>query len=130
MTERTAWYEKRGITKGRYLELKGIAAQYDWMRAQERKLRMGEVDREEGGNKTWQKKDPTGNAAIAIVGKSYAGKIRAVEESAKAVDMLLWKYILRCVTRGESWDKMMLPCGQRQFYAKRRLFFIELDKRI
>lgn len=130
MTERTAWYERRGITKGRYLELKGIASQYDWMRSQERKLRMGEVDREESGNKTWHKKDPTGNTALAMISRSYAPRIQAIEEAAKAVDISLWKYIIRCVCRGESWEKMTPPCGQRQFYAKRRLFFAELDKRI
>lgn len=130
MTERTAWYEKRGITRGRYLELKGIASQYDWMRTQERKLRLGEIDREEGGNRTWRQKDPTGNAAILLATKSYVPRIQAIEEAAKAVDAFLWKYILRCVTRGESWEKMQPPCGRRQFYSKRRLFFAELDKRV
>lgn len=130
MTERTAWFEKRGITKGRYMELKGIASQYDWMKRQEKKLQAGEIDRNESGNVVWRKKDPTGNAAIGLVSKSYAPRIKAIEDSAKAADAFLWKYILRCVCRGESWEKMQPPCGRRQFHARRRLFFAELDKRV
>lgn len=130
MTERTAWLEKRGITKARYMELKGIAGQYDWMKAQEKKLRAGIVDRREGGNSTWQKKDPTGNAAMMMISKSYAPRIKAIEEAAKAADGFLWKYLLRCVARGESWETMQPPCGRRQFYARRRMFFAELDKRV
>ena len=130
MRERTAWYEKRGITKGRYLELKGIASQYDWMCSQERKLRMGEIDREESGNSTWKKKDPTGNMAMMLIGKSYAPRIQAIEDAARAVDPLMWKYILDNVARGKPWIDGITPCGQRQFYAKRRLFFAELHKRI
>lgn len=130
MQERTAWYEKRGITRGRYLELKGIAAQYEEMKEAERKLRRGEIDREESGNVVWKKKDPTGNAAVAMIERSNAPRIRAIEEAAKAVDGRLWQYILRCVSAGESWTTMTPPCGQRQFYAKRRLFFYELHKRI
>lgn len=130
MRERTAWYENRGITKGRYQELQGIAKQYDWMRTQEKKLRMGEIDRVESGNTAFKQKDPTGNMAIVLISKSYAPRIQAIEDSARASDPFLWKYILRHVTRGESWEKMQPPCGQRQFYAKRRLFFAELDKRV
>lgn len=130
MTERTAWYEKRGITEWRYLELKGIARQYDWMRRQERKLRMGEIDRKDTGNEIWRQKDPTGNAAIAMISRSYAPKIRAIEEAAKAAGGCLWEYILRNVARGETWERMAVPCGRRQFHAKRRCFFAELDKRI
>lgn len=130
MKERTAWYEKRGITKARYLELKGIAGQYDEMIRKERELRAGEVDRAEEGNVAWKKKDPTGNTALMIVSKSYAPRIRAIEEAARAVDACMWKYILNNVARGESWEKMRPPCGCRQFHQKRRLFFAELDKRI
>lgn len=130
MTERTAWFEKRGITKGRYMELKGIASQYDWMKRQEKKLRAGEVDRVESGNDVWHKKDPTGNAAIGLITKSYAPKIKAIEDAARAADPLLWKYILRSACRGESWEKMQPPCGRRQFHIRRRMFFAELDKRV
>lgn len=128
--ERTAWFEKRGITRGRYMELKGIASQYDWMKMQERKLQAGVVDRNEGGNSTWQKKDPTGNAALMMISKSYTPRIKAIEESAKAADAFLWKYILRGACRGESWEKMAPPCGRRQYHEKRRLFFAELHKRV
>ena len=130
MTERTAWFERHGITKGRYMELKGVASQYDWMRRQEKKLRAGEVDRSESGNGVWHEKDPTGNTAIGNIAKSYAPKIKAIEEAAKATDALLWQYVLRCVCRGESWEKMCVPCGRRQFHARRRMFFVELNKRI
>ena len=96
----------------------------------EKKLRRGEVDRPQGGNQTWRQPDPTGNAAVGIAMKSNAHKIRAIEESVQAAGPEIYAWLLRCVTRGETWEKLCPPCGRVQFYAARRLFFVELDARL
>ena len=96
----------------------------------ERKLRRGEVDRVEGGNKTWRQPDPTGDAAIGIAMKSNAGKIKAIEEAAQAAAPGIYAWLLRNVTRGETYEKLNPPCGRAQFYAAHRRFFAELDARL
>ena len=131
MKKRTPWYEKHGMTEGRIRELEGIALQYDDLREAERKLRAGEIDQPQRGNVIWKKKDPTGNMAAMRADKSNAPRIRAIEESARAAGGGLWREVLRNATcRGETWEKINPPIGRRQFYALRRRFFIELDKRV
>lgn len=128
--ERIKRYEAAGITKERYLELKYLTRQYDSMKKQEAKLRRGEIDRKAGGNRAWRQSDPTGNAAIGIALRSKAEKIRAIEEAARTAAPGLYVEMLKCVTRGESYEKLKPPCGRGQFYAMRRQFFVELDRRI
>ena len=130
--ERTKRYEEMGIPEYRYHELKNIALQYDTMVEAEKKLRRGEVDRAGKGNAAWKKPDPTGNAAIGIVVRSKAEKIRAIEEAAKVAGPGMYRFIMRNVTKGERYDMMTPkpPCGRGQFYNARRLFFVELDRRL
>lgn len=131
--ERFGRYESAGISKERYLELKHLARQYDSMKKYEAKLRRGEVDRQEGGNRAWRASDPTGNAALSLLAKSKAEKIRAIEDSARAaVNGMqgMYRPLMRNVTRGEREADIQPPCGHAQFCAARRRFFIELDRRI
>ena len=130
MKERVKRYEDVGINKNRYLELKYIARQYDALRREEAKLRRGEVDRPEHGNQGWKQPDPTGNTAVGIAVRSNAHKIKAIEDSAKIAGPEIYKYLLRCVTRGETYETLVPPCGRAQFYNARRLFFVELDARL
>ena len=123
-------YEDAGINKNRYLELKYIARQYDAMVRDEKKLRRGEVDRTEGGNQIWKQQDPTGNGAISIAMKSNMHRIKAIEAAAQAAGPEIYKHLLRCVTRGETFERLGPPCGRAQFYAARRKFYIELDTRL
>lgn len=97
---------------------------------EEKKLRRGEIDRAEGGNAQWRQPDPTGNAAIGIAMKSNAGRIKAIEDAARAAGPEIYRWLMRCVTRGETFEKLGPPCGRAQFYAARRRFFVELDARI
>lgn len=127
--ERIRRYEAAGISKERYLELKYLARQYDAMRRQEAKLRRGEIDRTADSG-AWRQSDPTGNAAIGIAMRSRADKIRAIEDAARAAAPGMYAEMMRCVTRGETWERLHPPCGRGQFYAARRRFFIELDARI
>jgi len=126
--ERVKRYEDAGISKNRYLELKSIARQYDELCHAEAKLRRGEVDRSSSGS--WSRPDPTGNAAVGNVVRSREAKIRAIEEAARAAGTELYPWLMRCVVRGESFESVHPPCGRAQFHRIRRLFFIELDKRL
>lgn len=130
MKERIKRYEDAGIDRNRYLELKYIARQYDSMVKAEAKLRNGEIDRKEGGNRAWRQSDPTGNAAVRIAMASKADRIRAIEESAKAAGEGIVRELMLHVTRGIQYDKLNPPCGRAQFYRARRRFYIELDKRV
>lgn len=127
-------YEQYGIDKNRYLELKYLARQYDQLRRNEMKLRRGEIDRDEKAKNTaWRQSDRTGNTAIAIVMRSNADKIAAIEDAARACTEgsdSLYKCIMRAVTRGETFERMMVPCGRVQFLRMRRQFFVELDRRV
>lgn len=129
---RTRRYEQYGISKYRFLELKSIALQYDQMVAEEKKLRRGEIDRKPGGNRAWRKPDPTGNAAIGIALRSNAHRIRAIEECARIAAPGFAAQLMECVARGVPYERISPtpPCGRAQFYAARRLFFCELDRRI
>ena len=97
---------------------------------EEKKLRRGEIDRTGSGNQTWRQPDPTGNAAIGIAMKSNAGRIRAIEEAAQAAGPGIYVYLLRCVTRGGTFEELGPPCGRAQFYTARQRFYVELDARL
>lgn len=128
--ERVKRYEEYGISKNRFLQLKYLARQYDEMRAWEERLRKDEIDRVKPVNTAWRVKDPTGNKAVRLATLSYADKIRAIEDAARSAAPGMERALLRCVTRGESWEKIGPPCGRDQFYAMRRAFFVELDRRV
>lgn len=132
MRRRMEFYKRHGITERRLIELESVALQYDWYRAEDKKLRLGIVDRAETGNKCWRPKDPTGNTAAGIADRTHAAKIRAIEESIKAAapDAAMRRCLQKNVTRGIGYDKICPPCGENQFYAMRRAFFVELHHRI
>ena len=130
MKERTKRFETEGIDKNRYQELKYIARQYDAMRKREIKFRNGEMDRTGTGVKEWRQSDPTGNTAISFAMFSLSKKIRAIEESARIAGGGIYKELLLHVSRGIPFEKLYPPCGRAQFYRARRLFYIELDKRV
>ena len=123
--ERVKRYESAGISKNRYLELKSIARQYDELHEKAAKLKRGELDRAGrlGG-------DPTGETAIDRTMRDPERKIRAIEEAARSAGADLYPWLMRCVTRGEKHEHMHPPIGRAQFYQLRRLFFLELDKRL
>lgn len=101
--ERFKRYEATGISRYRYLELKSLARQYD-------ELRCG------------RKRADADACALK--------KICAIEDAARAAGGDIYAWLMRCVTRGETWEKMNPPCGRSQFYKARRLFYIELNKRL
>lgn len=44
MRRRMEFYKRHGITERRLIELESVALQYDWYRAEDKKLRLGIVD--------------------------------------------------------------------------------------
>ena len=79
----------------------------------------------------WHLPDPTGNIAINLASLPCQRIVRAIEQSAAAVaEPVIAAAILKSVTEGEDYNRLHPPCGQRQFYVLRQLFFIELDRRL
>jgi len=52
--------------------------------------------------------------------------VEIIEQAAKDTDEVLYKYILRNVTEGIGFEVLNIPCGRRQFYDKRKVFFYKL----
>ncbi|MDF2485672.1 MAG: hypothetical protein K0R46_1840 [Herbinix sp.] len=76
------------------------------------------------GNETG---DQTANKAMQI------NKLRAdnelIEQTAIEADPYIYQYIVKNVTLGITYEYMNVPCGRRQFYEKRRLFFKLLSEK-
>lgn len=131
MRERKLKLEHEGITKERYTELLWASRQYEQLKAAERRRRNGEYDRTASGNTPGRgHSDPTASEAMRLATGPYAWKIAAIEQSAIAADSRLCKWILKNVTQGITYENMDVPCGRAQFYAARKNYFVELDKRI
>ena len=57
-------------------------------------------------------------------------RLAAIDEAARAAGGELAPYVLANVARGVTWERMRAPCGRRQFYELRLLFFRELNARM
>ena len=118
-----------GISPARYEELKFICRQYREYKRRLNQARAGIVDRQERRSGAWHKPDPTGNAAISLADHPCARRVQLIERCANAVaEPVLAAAILRSVSEGTGYDRLNPPCGIRQFYILRLLFFIELDR--
>lgn len=124
--------EAYGISRERARELAWACRQYDDCRRKAAAIRRGEpVDgRRRGGNGAWHPKDPTGDAAMRAADNRYARRVKAIEDSARAADHQLWRYIIQNTCRGVGFDRLGAPCSQPYFSRSRRRFFIELDARL
>lgn len=121
-----------GISRARARELAWACRQYDDDRRKAAAIRRGEdVDgRRRGKGGAWHPKDPTGNAAIRAADNRYARRVKAIEDSARAADHQLWRYIIQNTCRGVGFDRLNAPCSHPYFSRLRRMFFIELDERL
>lgn len=72
---------------------------------------------------------PRGNKVInsveeaAIKAERLSRDIELIEMAAEETDSSLAKELIKNVTQGIQYDYMDIPCGRRQFYAKRKQFF-------
>lgn len=74
--------------------------------------------------------DPTEKRAL--LKSYYMGKIKLIEDTAKAADQYLAKYIVKAVTEGKSYtnlkSRLDIPCGKEMYYDRYRKFFWLLNK--
>lgn len=89
-----------GISREKYAELKYFCMQYH------------EKKREALNGNTLRQKD-----------------VEQIEQTALETDPSLYPYILRSVTEGIPYEYMDVPCGRKQFYEARRIYFILLAEK-
>ena len=75
--------------------------------------------------------DPTGNVAAEAASMPEARRVRMIEAAAAdAGGHVIGRAILRNVTEGIDYWRLRPPCGDKQFYRMRLVFFVELDRRM
>ena len=52
--------------------------------------------------------------------------VETIEKAAKISDVILAEYIIKSISKGIPYENVRPPCGRRQFYEKRKKFFINL----
>lgn len=69
---------------------------------------------------------------IGVAMASYSKKMNMITETAEKVDKIIAPYLVRGVTRGESYDAMRMRCGvpccRDTYYELYRQFFYELNR--
>lgn len=115
------------IDKHRYYELKHFCLQYkEWKKeyalSNESIIFASSIDGlPRGGNTS----DLT--AKYAMRKAMYAERIHLIESAAMEADEALYKYILRAVTEGLSYNylktNLNIPCGRDMYYDRYRRFF-------
>lgn len=114
--------DKYGISKEAYRELRSFCLQYEEKKARLQQLRSiasapitGMPGKNEPGNPTAK------HAEIAV---KLSNDIAMIEQSALEASGNLYQHIIQHVTReGATYEKLCPPCGRRQFYEYRRIFF-------
>lgn len=120
-----------GISPARYEELKNICRQYREYKRELSRAHAGIVDRPERRSGAWHRPDPTGSAAVQLADHPYARRVKLIEDCAAAVaEPVVASALLENVSEATPYYKLRPPCGDKQFYVLRQLFFIELDRRL
>ena len=123
-------WEDYGISKNRYKELRAFCLQYDEKKS---RVRYGvssiQSDGVPGSN---FKESPVERQAIE--NNALLSDIRMIEEAAIRADPGIWKYILRSVTQGLSYEFIeydeelgKIPMCRRDFYGTRKLSYSILN---
>jgi hypothetical protein len=115
-----------GITPARYDELRAICRQYGQYKAEAAAIERGEIDRR-GGSGAWHPKDPTGDEALRRADNFARRRVALIEGAAKGAGPLA-PYVLRSVTEGLRFEFVRPPCGEKQFYRERLMYYIALDR--
>lgn len=121
-----------GITPERYQELQALCRQYQHYLRDIRDAHSGISGRTRRRSGAWKQPDPTGNAAAHIADSCAwaTARVKLIEGSAHAVaEPRTARAILKSVSEGREYEQLRPPCGRRQFYILRQLFYVELDRR-
>lgn len=120
------------ISRHRYYELKHFCLQYPEWKKEYSSINgfasksSTEGEHVDGGSVG----DPTAIYAEARI--YYADRMQLVESAARKACAELYRFLMRCVTEGVSYECMRaqepIPCGKDAFYAAYRRFFWILDK--
>jgi len=104
-----------------YLELKNFCLRYG-----EFKDEISVILNSTACMPTAARDDPTADTALRI--ERLSRKRELIEQTAIEADSAIYQALINNVTTGVSYEQMRacgirIPCGQRQFYKKRRKFF-------
>ena len=124
--ERDLQLSEYDISNNRYRELKYFCRQY-----REKKkglLSMTELSSPKFGGKGGDIfSDRTAN--IAMKRAKLSAEIQMIEQAALEADGELYKYILKNVTDGITYEYLDIPFSRSGFYVLRKRFFSILDKK-
>ncbi len=109
-------YKKYGISKNRYQELSAFARQYGEFAEKHEAIIKGK-----GGVEDC--------AVTAADIKSYMELIEECLNVACSDIPMLKPYLFKNLTEGKSYNQLEVPFYERGFLLRRKLFFIELNKR-
>lgn len=118
------------IENRRYLELLNHCRQYpEWKRKY--KACFGMQPPTPQGGRSSGVSDPVERAVERA--EKYLQRMELIEQTAIQTSSVLYRYILRNVTEGTVYEKLVIqgappPCGRRQFYELRRKFFYLLSQ--
>lgn len=131
MRRHPTWAAKAGISAARYEELKCFCRQYREYKQAITRARAGIVDRPAPTSGAWHAPDPTGRAAMHLADHPAARRVKIIEDCAAAVaEPAVAGALLKSVTEGTGYDALRPPVRDKTFYAIRRAFFMELDRRL
>jgi len=123
MSKRPLKLENYGISKELYNELRWFCLQYPAKVKRLNTLRNGFNDfRLSDVPQGTDVSKPTEKRALRAL--RIREDIEAIEQAAIMVDAELYQYILRNVTEGVRFEELDVPCGRRQFFEARRVFFM------
>lgn len=124
-------YDDYGISKHRYMELKAFCRQYD-EKKQKIKYGLSAVQYSHMPKPDYEE-SPTERQAIK--NHLYKEDCSIIEEACKQANPVIWKYIMRSVTQGLTYEHIefdselgRIPVGKTDFYGYRKLFYHYLDK--
>ncbi len=115
------------ISNAKYNELKYFCLQYD-EKKQEIQNNYGiRASARDGMTRSNTFGSPTEQAAIRNV--MLEQDLEMIEQAAMEADADVYKWLLKSVTQGISYEWMDVPMGRRQFYEVRRYFFYLLAQK-
>ena len=122
---------KYWIERHRYYELKHFCLQYDiWKQAYNGLSGLTQMNLSGVFSKTNRPSSPVEKCVEAR--EYYHRRISMIETAARETDEQLFDYILKAVTKGYSYDKLLIetgiPCCKDTYYELYRRFFWILNK--